>query len=384
MSDFGPYKLDADPFLERIDEIAARDPERQTARKSTATPATGELPELKAPSGAVYALRQSRELVSEFGPDVLGEDFGIEGLNHIAGRYARPGRLITCAAPTGVGKSIVLTQVSSHVASRGGGVLYVSLEMSAHEVVQRMAAQVSHLPASWFEEGIPDHELADRPGLAAEMEAAEQRVRDLPLLITDEPALTVEQVCALARQAAATLPNFRMVAVDYLTLLNPSEGTERTLTTYQIGHMLKELKALAQRLGIVVLIAAQVNRESSKGQAERRYREPILSDLSDSSYIEKTSDTVLFIHDDLTSLSAINRDRIADQVPSWDDDPSLHAFIVAKQRKGPRGVCVARLVADQQRFVDPDRSVHAPYTPPSAYSETEKEAKSRIAEIMRL
>jgi replicative DNA helicase len=82
-----------------------------------------------------------------------------------------------------------------------------------------------------------------------------------------------------------------LVVVDYLQLVRSRERFERRHEL--VGHVCRELKAMALREGVPVLAAAQVSRMAEQRGKEAR---PIMSDLSESSDIEKNADKILLLH----------------------------------------------------------------------------------------
>jgi replicative DNA helicase len=87
---------------------------------------------------------------------------------------------------------------------------------------------------------------------------------------------------------------------------------------HNISEMSMGLKHLAQKLGIQIVMLAQLNRESAKWVP----RKPILSDLKESWSIEEDSVAVILLHDESMS------DPYSDQ--KWMLD-----IIVAKNRHWP-------------------------------------------------
>src|SRR5690606_33892 len=66
-------------------------------------------------------------------------------INAMVGGGLHPGGLFTVGARPGVGKSLFLENVATHVARTGRRVLFVSLEMSAKEITQRTLAYTAQV-----------------------------------------------------------------------------------------------------------------------------------------------------------------------------------------------------------------------------------------------
>ena len=75
----------------------------------------------------------------------------------------RDGHLIVIAANTSVGKSALAMSIAKNVASSGGGVLYVSLEMSKEDLAERLLSMVSKIDAARLRDGhVHEQEYPER------------------------------------------------------------------------------------------------------------------------------------------------------------------------------------------------------------------------------
>jgi len=138
--------------------------------------------------------------------------------------------------------------------------------------------------------------------------------RDAPIHIVNAlSGVNITRLCSVIRQYVRK-HGVQFVTVDYLQKIPPAEKHEKR--TYEIGATSGQLKAVAEQTNISLLVAAQLSREPDKDKGRR----PRLSDLADSSQIERDSDLVILLH----------RDK---------SDPEHNAeLIVAKQRDGEVGV----------------------------------------------
>jgi len=132
--------------------------------------------------------------------------------------------------------------------------------------------------------------------------------------IVDSTSPGIAEVCATIRRMVRKF-GIKLVIVDYLQKVSPTVKHEKR--TYEVAEVSSKLKAVAAKTGVAMLALAQLTRESEKDK-----RPPRLSDLGDSSQIEKDGDVIALLH----------RDRGGENA----HDASL---IVAKQRDGETG-CV--------------------------------------------
>lgn len=195
--------------------------------------------------------------------------------------------LVVVAARPSVGKSAWLCQVAYNV-SKSAPVDLFSLEMSAGTVKGRMMAHEANMSLSALSR------LAN--GRLKQVEDAFCRSQ---LTIDDTNGLDINRLYsrAVARHRATPLA---MVCVDYLQIIGTPVGRNKH---EEIEKVCRRLKELAKELGIPVVVASQLNRniEGRISQADSRKRHeitPILSDLADSSGVERWADVVVALHPD--------------------------------------------------------------------------------------
>lgn len=243
-----------------------------------------------------------------------GIPFDVPGLGQLI-RWADGSRFTVVGARPSVGKSSLLLHVADEAAKAGSHVGYVSLEMPAEELYDRIAAR---------ETGIPYKEIGD--GVISEssgrkLVAAVARTKDRPILISDKP-LSLAQISGLTRRWIQR-NGIKALFVDYLGLVSQASG-KQSLYEHTTA-VSKGLKALAMNHGIAVIAAAQLNRNAA-GDVE-----PRLSDLRDSGSVEQDADTVLLLSES-------------------PDRPGEITVNVAKQRRGPRGKRHVRFIAETCTF----------------------------------
>lgn len=225
-----------------------------------------------------------------------------------------PGQLVTVAAPTNVGKSLFALNAALHVASRWQhAVLFISLEMTGVEVMQRLLANLAAVNFTGLQGKRPrltDYEWERVAKAKAEVEA-------LPLFIDDTTHVDVTYVRKRARDIQRQRDDLALIVVDYLGLMDHGRGQPGENTATVIGRTTRGLKLLAKETGACVMALVQVNRVGTA-----REDGPTLSDLKDSSAIEQDSNVV---------------------VMGWESDPEvgMTSWAVRKNRNGPSGHVVS-------------------------------------------
>lgn len=238
--------------------------------------------ELQEAIAAVKAGAEAAQLAHDEGRIVTGRMFtGYRQIDRcITG--LRPGHLTTLAAATGAGKTTLALNIAANVAEQGGGVLYISGEMTAEELAQRI---LQARPGVWGSKILRgDLEVKDWTALhQAEGELENHRVylcgRAMGL---EEIAAKVTEVGQRWRQPV------NLVVVDYLQIMRLPKGRDRY---ERVSEMSTGLKALASELGLTVLMLSQLNRDFA-----RSGQPPQLHQLKESGSIENDSNEVLLLH----------------------------------------------------------------------------------------
>lgn len=248
------------------------------------------------------------------------------------------GNLVLVGARPGVGKSAYILDVVRTAAKQGNKCLIYSMEMLAVELAERLVARDPRVTL----DQIIDRKLTDDDWKAvAEITG---KLSKLPIIISDEPHVTVNKI----RTQAMSIPDLKMIVVDFLTLMQPSKKYESQ--NLAVGAMSRELKNLAMEMKIPVVALAQLNREKTE------FQKPELSDLRDSGELEQNANKVIFLW---------NLDEPIDGVPT------RVGCSVAKNRRGNRGTVVLKFDGSHMRFIETDEK----YEPPKQRGRVFKEDK---------
>ena len=226
------------------------------------------------------------------------------------------GDLVVLAARPSVGKTSLALAMAFNIAKRGHPTLIFSLEMDAKQIVSRFLAMNSRSDL-----------LALRTGNVFDTEAA-SALAGLPILIDDTPGISIMELRTKARRAS-TNDRLEVIVVDYIQLMR-TDGDEDN-RVQEIGVIVRNLKALARELNVVVIGLSQLSRAAGDAGLE-----PKLSTLRESGEIEQTSDIVLMLWKD------------KEDTPSG--APRLIHGSVAKNRNGPVGTFSLLFASEQARF----------------------------------
>ena len=231
---------------------------------------------------------------------------GIDAIDQQYGGLKRGHNIVIGARPSD-GKSALGKQIASNVSESGVPVLFVTLEMEASEVADRVFSQRLRMDGRYVEANC----YVDREFEQFKQEVAKYSTETFYISAPVGRNATWKRIAGHAAMLCST-KQIGLVVVDYLQLVEKSSERETTYET--VTEASKGAKLLARKLKIPVVTLAQIGRDSDKGNR----RVPRLSDLRDSGAIEQDADVVMFLH-------RIEEDR---------DDFTL---VVAKWRNGDKG-----------------------------------------------
>lgn len=265
---------------------------------------------------------------------LTGVPSGFTALDRVTAGWQASDLIILAARP-GMGKSAFMLSAAMNAARFEKGVAIFSLEMSAVQLVGRMASQESQISGSSLRSG----KLDDREW--HQLQQAIESVTSLPIFIDDTPAISVYEVRAKCRRLKMK-HNIQMVIIDYLQLM--SVGHERTGNRDQeMGKISGGLKALAKELNVPVIALSQLSRAVEVRGGTKR---PQLSDLRESGNIEQDADIVTFIY--RPEYYKIKEDD------NGVSTAGLAEIIIAKHRNGALDTVGLRFIDKFAQFTDFD------------------------------
>lgn len=261
---------------------------------------------------------------------VFGVQTGFRDVDRMIGSF-RPATLNVIGGITGLGKTAFALNVTLNIIKHSGGrVLFVSLEMTESELIQRYVAMEGHLDQTRLRDGDID---------ASEYEDvlfAMQHLRPLDFNVIDK-AYRLDTIKSVARATHLRKP-LDLIVVDYLQLVDipPTERGNKQKATYEeISEISKGLKRLSQELNVPIIALTQLTKEA--GHVEK----PGLSHIAGAYQIARDADTV--------SLLYVTADEIEKRNNCL---PYAVNYIVAKERNGRIGEAQVMFVPTQTRFAD--------------------------------
>ncbi|HET9490795.1 MAG TPA: replicative DNA helicase [Methylomirabilota bacterium] len=195
----------------------------------------------------------------------------------------QPSDFVIIAGRPSMGKTAFCLNIAQHVGIvLGGKVLFLSLEMSAPQLVQRMLCSEAKVDSQGVRTGRLSASDWHR------LTAAAGRLSEAAIFIDDSPGLTVLEARAKARRMKAE-HGLDLLVIDYLQLMRGRASMESR--QQEISEISRSLKALAKELNVPVVALSQLSR-AVESRATRDFR-PQLSDLREC----VTGDTLVLLAD---------------------------------------------------------------------------------------
>lgn len=175
-------------------------------------------------------------------------------------RGLHPGRLWVIGAYPEGGKSVLASQIILDVALSGSPALFLSLEMSPRDVMDRMIVQAARVDAKAFMEpksyGAEHGTEGITLGLMRPIQRAVAAIKDAPLRVQRPGNRKLSTIIAAIKRARREM-GILVAAVDYLQLVKGSgDAGNREGEISEVSHALQEV---AQDCRITLLILSQLN-----------------------------------------------------------------------------------------------------------------------------
>lgn len=210
---------------------------------------------------------------------IAGYSTGISSLDKLCGGLTDSELTVVGARP-GQGKTALVVSLMRNLVKQGIGCGLFSLEMSKHELCQRLASQESQVYAFKIKQG--DMNTLDKDAL----KQAVSRMKEWNIKICDDGNMNIRKIRTKATMWRNKY-NIKVIFVDYIGLIesvNPKETNRVNI----VGEISRGLKLLAKELQIPVVALSQLSRRVD----ERPDKMPLMSDLRESGSVEQDADVI--------------------------------------------------------------------------------------------
>lgn len=233
-------------------------------------------------------------------------DTGFWQLDGLLGGLQR-GNMFVVAARPGMGKTAFAINCMMRMCVKGIRTVFFSLEMTKEQIMDRIVSCGLKIPSQKISNrNLTESEREQMNSLLSEI------YKKYSLRIDDTPNVDIDYIERQLDKAPVDV-----LIIDYIGLIKPDS---RYKNKYEaVGEISKDLKKLAKKYNIAVIVLCQLNRETEKNKGGI----PNLSNLRDTGQIEQDADYIMFLQVDKEDNS---------QREYYDGK-----FIVAKNRHGRCG-----------------------------------------------
>lgn len=315
---------------------------------------------------SLKAMLHSAEKAKRAGGGVTGIGSGLVDLDNLLGGFQRSDLIILGARPS-MGKTSLLLNIAHNAAQalasgndHGAAVGVFSLEMSAEQLMQRMAAGHAGIDAQRIANG----NLTD--GEMERLTRAAGALAELPLYIDDAPGMSIQAMRARARQMKRQY-GIGLIVVDYLQLATAPGRRNEANRVQEVSDISMGLKQIARELHVPVIAASQLSRNVESRDNKR----PMLADLRESGSIEQDADVVAFLFrpeyylkqqlggaSESAASTDADRKKTIELADKLERTKGITELIIAKNRKGPTDIVNLLFQAETTTFRSLARHAH--------------------------
>jgi replicative DNA helicase len=274
---------------------------------------------------SVSVARLNEKMMSYVEGSMLGLPSGFYDLDAMTQGFQKSDLIIIAARPS-MGKSALTDQIVHSAAENSGKpALIFSLEMGVDQFVARSISRESSIETGRLRtRRIADHEW---DGLGS----AQNKVASRPVFVDATSGPSISYIRSKCRECISKHGGLGMVALDYLQLMEGSDGNR----VQELSKITRSLKNLARELDVPIIVLSQL----SRGPDQRTNKRPMMSDLRDSGAIEQDADVIMMLY----------REEYYD---ADTPDRGVAEVIITKHRNGPTGTVKLLFQPEYTKFLN--------------------------------
>ena len=223
--------------------------------------------------------------------------------------------LTIIGARPGMGKTTLTLQIAQNIAKEKN-VVFVSLEMSDIQLIQKMIAKYSMINSYKMRLGTLEDNDWNK------IAEASVKISDLNLRVNTK-IRTIQDVEVMAKRLK-NIGKIDLLIIDYIQLLK-AQG-KFSLREQEVAEISRRLKLLSLEIDIPIIALCQLNRNANTG-------EPSLADLRESGSLEQDADNIIFIYKE-------------------NEESNITTLKLAKQRAGDTGKVKVKFIKKISTFVN--------------------------------
>jgi replicative DNA helicase len=298
------------------------------------------------------------EKASQNTDGISGVPTGFFGLDKLTAGWQRSDMIVIAARPAMGKTAFVLSMARNTAVDFNMGVAIFSLEMSSVQLVKRLIASETRLPAEKLRKGdLRDDEFQQLHSRITKLATA-------PIYIDDTPGISVFDLRAKCRRLKMQY-DIQIVIIDYLQLMTAGGNKGQGNREQEISTISRSIKEIAKELNVPIIALSQLSRSVEQRGGDKR---PVLSDLRESGAIEQDADIVSFIY--RPEYYGFLQDE------EGNSNAGVGEIIVAKHRNGGLENIRLRFIKEFARFDniesfdgDPELAGHSNLTANASFDE---------------
>lgn len=221
--------------------------------------------------------------------------------------------ITTIGARTSHGKSAFAIQIASNLADTNNRIVYLSLEMSKEQIVERMLCNFGHINNKLLRRGLGKIHVETKGSPFGKW------INELKFLIDDKYGYHFDRIVEICD---IITPDF--LFIDYIQMIS-TRGHKSKLEA--VEEYVRKLKQLSTERNMGIVLLSQLNRESAD------VSRPLMHTLKWAGVLEEHSDCVILLH--------------------WVNEGGEYKLFVSKQRHGEVGEL--KLIFQPQYYLFSDR-----------------------------
>lgn len=272
------------------------------------------------------------ERASQNSDGISGVPTGFFELDKITAGWQRSDMIVIAARPAMGKTAFVLSMARNTAVDHNMGVAIFSLEMSSVQLVKRLIASETRLPAEKLRKGdLRDDEFQQLHSRIAKLSTA-------PIYIDDTPGLSIFDLRAKCRRLKMQY-DIQIVIIDYLQLMTAGGTKGSGNREQEISSISRSIKEIAKELNVPIVALSQLSRSVEQRGGDKK---PVLSDLRESGAIEQDADIVSFIY--RPEYYGFLQDE------NGNSNAGVGEIIIAKHRNGALESVRLRFIKEFARF----------------------------------
>lgn len=246
-----------------------------------------------------------------------------------------PKHITVMAGFTGMAKSTVAINMAHRVAVDGFCTAVFSMEMTDVSLYDKMVSTLTQVPLVKLKRDVK--ELTNEE--SARITGAVDSLARLPILINDEPLISIDSINHQLLLAKRKGYDPRVVFIDLFGKVDDVDTGGENMAQ-RIQREMKRMRVLAKRLDVHFVLVVQIGR-AGYGKRKQGVVRPTIIDIKNANAYAEEADIVLLLH------------RSKYYMPDIDDD--ILEVEIAKQRGGATNRVNFEFFPDTATIVDTDK-----------------------------